>query len=422
MALGNTSASLDSILKELYSPDAIVNTLFTKNKFMAMVPKNESSDGREYVHPINVGSGQARSATYSAVTTAEALTGELPFVFKVPLNENFANASVSSKIIAQSGSNKGAFVKAVAFIADNELVNFGNDVAISMYRTSDGNRGQIGSISTPSGGVTNSRVTMKVTKDILNFEVGMTIIAATAPSGGSLRTGTAYICAVDYVGGTFDVGTTPTPSATRVDITTQITSVQATDYLFVSGDRGLKMNGFKDWIPYGGVAVTDSFLSVNRSSSPQRLAGNWLDGTSGNSLVSTLMAGIEQVGEIGGELSHYFCPFKQFKKLADELGSKVQLVDVSVDGKFGFEGIQIVGSTGPVVVLPDRTCPADTIAGVNLDTWELLSVGKAVKVWDMDGKVWLRTPSDSGMEIRFYSFCNLLCKDPRQNINIKVTP
>ncbi|HXI52376.1 MAG TPA: hypothetical protein VNH84_12755, partial [Candidatus Saccharimonadales bacterium] len=139
-----------------------------------MLPKSEDVTGRHYNWPIVVASGQARSAAYSEVSTAEALSGEVTKVFQIALTENFANANVSSRAIAETSNDKGAFLRAVSLIADNQLRNFGNDVAIAAYRTHDGNRGQVGSIGTPSGGVANSQVTMKVIDDILNIEVGMT--------------------------------------------------------------------------------------------------------------------------------------------------------------------------------------------------------------------------------------------------------
>src|ERR1700760_4472065 len=189
MAVGNTSVSFDALLKELYSDDRVVNAIYNKNRFWAMVPKREDVDGREFNYPLVIAPGAARAATYTAVTTAEALVGEIPIVFKVPLLENFANASVSSKVIAQSGTNKGAFLKAVTLIADNQLKNFTNDIAVSMYRTSDGNHGQVGSIVTPSGGVTNSRIILKSPKDVMMYDVGQTVASAAAQVSGGLRTG-----------------------------------------------------------------------------------------------------------------------------------------------------------------------------------------------------------------------------------------
>ena len=113
----------------------------------------------------------------------------------------------------------------------------------------------------------------------------------------------------------------------------------------------------------------------------------------------------------------------QYRELAQAQGAKVQLVDVVVSPTLGFKGIQVVGhSAGPVICLPDRNCPAGLIAGINRDSWKLISVGKVVHTWQDDGKVWLRVYNGSGMEIRFYSLANLVCKEPRNNINIKVNP
>ena len=425
MAFGNTSTSDDALLKELYSDEAVQKALFVENKFFSMVPKNENAPGRHYIHPIVVGAGQSRSATFSTAQSMAGLTGEQIVDFQVGLLENHADANVQSKLIAQTSSDKGAFLKAVALIADDQLINFGNDVSVSLYRTSDGNRGQIDSTTT----LASSSLKISPLKEVLNFEVGMQLDLASSKTASKRAYGSnghgLYVTAVDYVQGILTVGTSPVAGGTACNITDAadgIPTAQTGDFIFVTGDKGLKLNGFQDWIPYGGVASNDSFLGVNRSSNPVRLAGNWLDGTGGQSLVATLEDAISQVGEVGGKLDTMMCNYKQFSQLAKELVGKTQITKVSVDGELGYESIEIIGATGPVRVIPDRSCPSTLIAGMNLDKWELLSVGKAVHVWDEDGKVWLRSPTDSGMEIRFYSFCNLLCKSPRDNINIKVNP
>lgn len=428
MAFGNNSTSDDALLKNLYSDDKVTKALFMKNKFMAMLPKNEEVPGRYFVNPLVVSSGQSRSAKFSVAQSMAALSGELVVDFQVPLIENHADATVASKLIAQTQTDKGSFLRAVALIADDQLINFGNDLSVSLYRTSDGSRGQIDASTTLSG----ATLVLKNAKDVLNFEVGMQLDLASANTGTTVKAYGSnnhglYVSSVNYSAGSLTVGTSPTansaaPAGGIQDAADGIPTAAAGDYIYVTGDKSLKLNGFQDWIPFGAVASNDSFLNVNRSANQVRLAGNYLDGTAGQSLVGTLEDAINQVGEQGGELTHFFMNYKQFGLLAKELVGKVQISKTPLDDEIGFESIAIVGSTGTVVCLPDRACPSNTICGVNLDTWELLSVGKAVHVWDEDGKVWLRSPSDSGMEIRFYSFCNLMCKDPRQNINVRVNP
>jgi hypothetical protein len=129
------------------------------------------------------------------------------------------------------------------------------------------------------------------------------------------------------------------------------------------------------------------------------------------------------VALFGGKLTHFIMPYGQFTALANAQGAKVQLVNVkSAEADIGFEGIEITGANGKVVCLPDRYCPSNTIAGVNINTWKLISVGKAVRTWQEDGKVWLRSYNQNGMEIRFYSLANLVCREPRANINVRVNP
>jgi hypothetical protein len=194
------------------------------------------------------------------------------------------------------------------------------------------------------------------------------------------------------------------------------------NYIYQSGDKGLSFNGFQDWIPYGGVTSADSFQGVNRSLSALQLAGSYLNGTGGQ-LEEILEQAIANVVRYGGKLTHFLMSPAQYRQLAQAQGAKVQLINVMATPQIGFKGIQVVGhSSGPVVCLPDRNCPPGLVAGVNRDTWKLISVGKVIHVWQDDGKVWLRSTSNSGMEIRFYSLANVVCSQPRSNVNIAVNP
>jgi hypothetical protein len=134
-----------------------------------------------------------------------------------------------------------------------------------------------------------------------------------------------------------------------------------------------------------------------------------------------LEKGINQVARFGGKLTHFIMPYGQYTALANSQGAKVQLVNVkSAEADIGFEGIEVTGANGRVVCLPDRYCPSTLIAGVDINSWKLISVGKAVRTWQYDGKVWLRSYNANGMEIRFYSLANLVCREPRSNLNILV--
>lgn len=422
----------DSILKEIYSDDGVTNQFFTENPFLGLMPKDENVPGRYFEQPVWASAGQAQSRKFDNLQTFSGLSGEAPYTYLVPKVENQAVANISNKLIYETSSSKGAFVDMVTAVADNQLQQLINDTSISLFRTSVPVRGQVG------GSVAGTTLTFANPADAVNFELNEFIcFASTNNTSGNLRqmatsNTSCQITAIDYVGGTATVkwngGGTQTLTANNVVVG---------DYIARDGDLGsfstnasapaitaIGMNGFQDWIPYGGVTSSDSFLGVNRSAQNVRLAGSYLDGTAGN-LEEVLEKAVNRVALFGGKITHFVMPYPQYTALANAQGAKVQLVTVkgsSGESEIGFEGIKVTGANGTVVCLPDRYCPSNTICGVNINTWKLISVGKAVHTFQKDGKVWLRSYNQAGMEIRFYSLCNLVCREPRANINIRVNP
>jgi len=428
--LSLNQGTADAILKEIYSDDGVTNEFFTENPFLALMPKKEDVTGRFYEQPVWASAGQAQSRLFTNLQANSGLSGEAPYTFLVPKYENQAVAAISTKLIAESSSSKGAFVDMVRAVADNQMQQLINDTSLSLFRQSVQWRARVG------GSVAGAQLTFQNVADAVNFELGefldftngITPAVSTIDALGANNT-SCQITAIDYVAGVATVKWNGSGTQTLT-----ANNVSVGDYIFRAGDEGafattsggvtitaIGMNGFQDWIPYGGVTATDNFLGVGRAAQSVRLAGSYLDGTGGN-LEEILEKAINQVARFGGKLTHFIMPYGQYTALANAQGAKVQLVNVKSDVGMGFEGIEVTGANGKVVCLPDRYCPSNTICGVNINTWKLISVGKAVHTFQDDGKVWLRSYNQQGMEIRFYSLCNLVCREPRAQINIRVNP
>lgn len=414
----------DAILKEWYSDEGITNEIYVENPWLALIPKKEDVTGRFYNQPIAVSSGQGRSRSFTqaqlvaqtaAGSNATFTSGEALFDFQVKKIENHAVANVSTQLVEESSTSKGAFLDMVKLIPDNQLKNFANDTALAIFRGTDCSRGNVG------GSVAGTILTLANPSDAINFNLGMWLDFATASGGvsttfASVAAAYCQVIAIDRIAGSMTVAFS---SGTN---TLTANSVAVGNFIYQSGDKSLGLNGFTDWIPYGGVASNDSFLGVNRSFDSSQLAGNYLDGTGGQ-LEEVLEAAIAQTGRFGSRLTHNLMPYGVYRQLAQAQGAKVQLINVQATPRIGFSGVEVVGYSGtPVVCLPDRNCPPNLIAGVNKNSWKMISVGKAVKVWQLDGKVWLRSQSQSGMEVRFYSLTNIACSEPRANVNIRINP
>lgn len=426
MSAGNNITSADPILKDRFTDAKIDNSIMVDNPLLALMPKNEKVDGRQYIVPMITDAGQGRSATFSNAQAMSLLSGESFFDFKSQLVENFGVATVSSRLLSETESDLGSFVRMTSTIVENQLANMANDLAVGCYRSSDGARGQVDASTVLGSNV----LVLKNPADALNFSIGMSLDGAQNQSTGSKRAyGSGghglYVSGVDFVKGQLLIGSAPVAGASAVNISDSVDgcpTLASQDFLYVSGDRNNKMQGISQWIPYGGPTAGVLFNGVDRSAQPTRLAGSWLDGTNGASLRSTLelASSIVSTQSAGSKLTHFLmCP-KDFYRLNVELDQKVQIVKESV-AQIGFTGISVVGQqTAPITCLPDRNCPAGSIFGINKDTWELASVKKAVRIDDADGNTWLRQASDSGLEIRFKSFSQVICHAPRMNINIKV--
>lgn len=425
MATGNTLAALNGILKEYYPDGAIANETYVDNPLWAMMSKDHDTsgvEGREFVHSIVYGASQGRSANFQRAQAGGQGTSELSKAFLVPRVKNYATATIGIEALLATGTNRGAFVKASTLITDDTLQNLGLDQAIAMYGTGSGVRGNISASTTIAG----NQLVLAIADNASYFEVGMELDLASSAVAAVRAYGTnghgLYVIAVDRINGILTTGVLPQPGATVCNINDAADGIPTAaqgDFIFARGDQGLKMNGIEGWIPYGGPAA-GTYLGVDRSSDPLRLAGNWLDCTQ-LSIEDAMIQAATNVGKQGYKLSHFFMGFNKYAQLLKSQAARVVIVD-ETNPEVSFDGIRVNTPRGPVDVFPDRNCPANRIYGLNLETWNYIHLGDPVQVMNYDGNSWLRQPSDDGLEMRFFCFGNLVCKKPASNITMLVNP
>lgn len=104
--------------------------------------------------------------------------------------------------------------------------------------------------------------------------------------------------------------------------------------------------------------------------------------------------------------------YAKYAELEKALGAKVQYIDLEMNPIVGFRGVQISGPRGMIKCIPDQNCPSDQIYGLQLDSWKLYSLGKAVRVIDTDGLAMLRQANADGVEVRYGFYGNLACRAP----------
>ncbi len=404
MAIANMTTQ-DALLKEHYDRQMVENLVYKDHPFMALVPKYEQFGGRNMPFPLVYGNPQNRSATFStAVGLTSSSSSEQFLMTRV---KNYSLAFLDNELLLASESNVDAFMQAAKIEIDGAINSISQDVAFGLARGSHGAKAQV--LAEPTEAA-STVLTLKNAKDAASLEKGQSIVIYSATSGGSQR-----IYATGVTSGLISAVTrSSTTSTITIDVAYDSNgTIAANDYIFVSGDRGLKISGLQDWIPTSDPSATP-FFGVDRSADTVRLGGVRTTGT-GMNIEEALIQSSQDVADLGGGKPDYcFMNFKQYAKLLKSLGSKVQFVDLDVNGVVGFRGVMIHGAAGAIKVVPDRTIADQAAYMLQLDSWKLASLGPAVQLLDRDVNM-LRQATADAYEVRVGSYANLVCQAPGWN-------
>lgn len=411
--------SFNAALKEYYTDEAVEDTVYKDNPLLGLMPKHEDMVGEYEVVPIIFGNPQGRSANFLRAQTRAAATSSQLKKFLVTRVKDYSLAQVDNETILASRGDRGAFMRAATLEFDGAINSLTRSIAVAMYRSGYGG---IGSIAT--GGVSSATITLAYPDDITNFEVGQELVVSSSLSGAVLRTlGSSgnglIVTGVNRSTGVLTFGFNVT------DATNGIPGTTSDDILFVRGDREdsatpamTKIAGLNAWVPQADPTST-SFFGVNRASDVTRLGGLRYDGR-GIPIEEALIEGAARLAREGWKMDTYLLNYANYSALEKSLGSKVQYVDLAANARIAFRGIRVNGPRGEINVVPDQNCQPDTAWGLKMDTWQLGSIGKAVRVIDTDGLDMLRLNAADGVESRWGFYGNVLCHAPGANINVRL--
>jgi len=409
-------------LKELYSGDDYMqNLVYPDNPLYALLKKDESPSGMagKYLPvPLRYGNTQGRSGTFANAQSNQTATQLISyFVYRV---ENYGLCTIQNDLIEATKSDLGAFLDEAKLQMDSTIENLTNDMALDIFRGGTGARGRIGTFVDANPTIT---ITLENVNDVVNFEVGMTLVASSS-DGGAPSDDTIALTSVNRITGVL-VGTASDGSLD--------TEWAVGGYLAVQGDVATtgstttasfeKMTGLAAWLPYGGPSAGDSFWNVNRTTDPTRLAGVWYNGVN-ESIEEAIISGSVLVAREGGRPNMGFCSFSTWAALEKELGSKVQYVTVEHDMvTIAFKGITVHAPKGPITIIPDKSCTAQRVYLLTMDTWKLRSLGKAphILTYGYEGLEGLRVSNADALEIRVGFYGNLICNAPGRNCVIRTS-
>lgn len=393
--------SFDAALKQHYTKDRIQNMVYKDNPLLAMVAKMEDFGGRNLPVPIIHGNPANRSNTFA---TAQAGTStSLLKAFLLTQARDYSLAQIDGLVLRASKGDANAFLEAATVEMDGAINALTRSLAQKMFHSGFGGVGNVNAT------VTGTTLTLTNPSDITNFEVGDSLQFA-ADDASALRSGgPVVVSAINRSAGSMTTGTL-----------SGISGLTSGDVVYKNGDRGagassspLGISGLAAWIP--DVAPSSSaFFGIDRTVDVSRLAGQRLS-ANGESIEESLVAIASLCAREGGKVDTAIMNYDTYANLQNSLGSKVQYVKMEVNPEIGFRGITVNGPRGEIQCIPDQNCPANKIYALQLDTWKLYSLGKAVHIIDDDSLSMLRQASADGVEVRFASYSNLGCNAPGFN-------
>lgn len=399
-----------TILKTLYSTDRIENLVYPHSPFLGLVKKWEDFAGYDFKELVLYGDIKGAGNIFSTALANVATSNET--AFSVTRVKGYAIAQLYGEVIEASRSgDKAAFIAVLKRQMDSALNVISMNLSHQIYRNQYGARGQVGASSA------TTTVYLTNIDDVVNFEVGMKLVAS-GTDGGALRSNTTTtITAIDRDLGKLTVGTSIAGLSWATN--DYIYRDADTDAVVGTPATGLSLSGLDAWLPSSTTGLGTAFFGVTRSADATRLAGIRYDGTSKN-IAEALIGGAYRAGREGAKIDHYFMNFAAFEALVDLLGSKVQYVTESAykNPNIGFEGVKVIGPQGPINCYADQFCPSNVAYGLQLNTWTLRSLNKAPHILDLDSLQLLRASSTDSYELRWGYYGNLTCNAPGFNVRV----
>ncbi len=393
------------ILKTRYPTKKILAMSYKKDPFFGMVPKFTEFGGDQKNFVPKIGRPQGGSASF---TTAQAnKQGSTYKKFAVTRVEDFFTASIKGQTVKATKGDANALVEAITSEMDGAIEGCAESAAISLWHNGGGARGRILSTST----LASATITLDTIADIVNFEIGMWLGAATTDgTSGSAMSGHVQISAIDR-----DLGTITTAGG---NWSTQISALTTTSYLFREGDFGAMMSGVPAWCPASAPAAT-AFFGVDRTADVTRLGGIRYSG-SGGPIDEVLIEAAARATREHATPDACFMNNLDYSPLLKLLGTKAirTSADARDDVPVSYRGVEIESNAGPIKVIPTPFVKKGTAFMLQMDTWELASIGDVPQILDLDGSKFLRESGADAYEIRVGYYAQLGCYAPGWNVNI----
>lgn len=412
-----TIANQDAFLKDVYTDEKILEQSFGDNPLLGFVQKSrgQTAGGRRYIQPVEYANPQGAGADYGFAMTDNSVSKYLDFI--LTRMKQYQRIQINNELLYATEKKSDAFVQALKEF-DRGFRSLGEKIGRRLYRTQGGSLGQM---SVTSGALASNVLSFTDNAACFNFTVDQIIQFSTTDGSGTLLNGGAFtqVTAVDEESGTVTVAD---------NLSTKITGITTSSFVFQRGDYNACLSGLADWLPADTTRATllaATFNNIVRSVNPVRLGGVFLDGTTIGDLDAVIIKLVAKVVKYGGKTTHIFANPESLADLEIVSNSKVRILQDVTTNIEGPNGDVVVGFTGykalcggrAVEIYPDRNCPSNRLYALQLDTWTLWHTGEWVN-WTGEAATGMRlrpSENEDSVEARLGSYQNLGCSAPGWN-------
>ena len=332
-------------LKIYYTGQKIIDLTNKSNPLLAL-SKRKTIKGQSMPLPVIGAYGQGVSADFATAKTNG--TNIQPYKFNLVTDDLYQVIEIDRKTWKASQGDNAAFLDYMKGQIDGGLQQVGNALGAYVFGSGTG-------VVAESNGMSTGVITLLDPSTVTFFEVGQVLQATTTNDSNSLtnvRAALGYVVAVDYGAATVTVSASAGGSPGNP---ASWSTGAAGDYLALDGTLNACSPGLAGWIPLTAPASNDSFLGVNRSVNPSRLAGSRTDQSASANLEEAWLNASGVLAIMGQTPDFAVCSIPTFVALQKTLQGRV-VFDVEIGG-IKFNALTIPGVNGSMKLLADRNCP-----------------------------------------------------------------
>jgi hypothetical protein len=413
---------IGAVIRDLWPQKDIARAYIEDKPSLGLIPKKTDFFERKRHFYAGISGNQGWGKDYA--TAKKNRTANRQSEFGVTAKVNYGSTAVDGRIFrrVKHGADKALIVDALKDATKGLIQQGHNEWARYIYGNGSGRLAAVDA-STNLG---SDDLVLDTPDEIRTFDQDFPIDFVNPATGAArARTGDIKVVGVDEENNTLILSGV---------ISTLCPTAAAGDLVVREGMAGNAPLGFDAWNPLWTSAsdaiLTTPFADVVRATFPSRLAGTVFDAAA-SGITSTkeiVLAAIIKNAKNKGNAKQLFLHPDRWNDLRAELDDKVEFTKTPAApiGKIStgveYDGIEIIGVRGKVVVYSDNDAPRDVGRLVNLSAWTYGTAGPMFD-WDVgeDGE-WRIEDSADEREVRIVTDGEMWCEAPWENTAIKFAP